>query len=194
MRLSRGLSHDSILSSTGTNTLRSDTPAHPKKQRQKKEKGVSHARARERERDGKRRCGRCRLQRLLRWLRHPTYGTEADAGFDDEAHVRSVAFAARCRSPALFLSFQSRAFVISCRVQAADAGQARWSREIAAPFARGAKRETVERDTAPRDAGCDAARDALVCLLKATFVRHSKEDIDLPKPIYSNKEIEVEGA
>ena len=124
------------------------------------------------------------IQLLLTWLRHPVYGVDKDARLDDSDTVKD----------------------------ARRACEKRFDTDILQPFLQGAAQEEnnnvfsspeennfTGRRVRPRllvappeeDHSPEKARATLVELLRRLFVRHRKEDLDLPKPIFRNVEVEV---
>ena len=113
----------------------------------------------------------------------PTTG-DVDDGAITSRHVDQLQRLLRwLRHPEYGLSGDPRLDGAAAVAASAAASRTRWRDEIADPF--------VAAATADDGAAREAARDALVGLLKTIVVRHRKDDLALPKPILVNDEVEV---
>eukprot|EP00940_MAST-03C_sp_MAST-3C-sp2_P001006 g1006.t1 len=106
------------------------------------------------------------IQKILRWLRHPKYGIIA--GSPDSANARVFAMTLREREE----EEEER------QVAAAKDAESAWQNEISIPFLR---KEAI-------------GLERLTELLKNYLVRHRKEDLQLPKPIFRPHEHDIKRA
>lgn len=119
------------------------------------------------------------LNNLLRWLRHERYGIDKDPGLDKETDLASARRACHERWEVEvarpFLNFG-----ITCATEQGTALQPPLERQIGGSCG-----------TARNKSSFEDARRRLVDLLRGIFVRHRKEDITLPKPVFVNTELAV---
>lgn len=140
------------------------------------------------------------LSNLLRWLRHPIYGIDKDPRLDTFEDLAAARDACQSR----WESHIAAPFLTGSAADALGTRRMTWS----SPGRRKKKRRRPDDTDSPIDAATavvveqpqraplsgevfELARGRLVDLLRGMFVRHRKEDLDLPKPIFVNSELEV---